>query len=242
MTRMAREAADDDVVGRVPRIGVERGRGRDEREGGFDGGRFVAREGCPFDGRTDVPFLGRVRRASCLAVFDDAYEFAGFVEDAAIAVVRAGFDRAFDEEEPDGAVWLDVDVENRTAHRDRGRRGLDLVGRFGGDAGDKAERALHQVDDDGAVGFFRVVDEFVERHARAGAEGEFGVVLEFQFAQAVFADFDDFFLADGVVFGELATVGFIGGGDVVFDRDGRADGVAGGCLRRGQDGGCQAKG
>ena len=98
----------------------------------------------------------------------------------------------------DALVGQNVDVEDGAAHGDRCVRRADLVGLLRGDAGDKAERALGQVEDDRARFLVAVVDELVEHHAGARAEGELGVVVEAELAPPVVADLDDLVLAHDV--------------------------------------------
>ncbi len=75
-----------------------------------------------------------------------------------------------------------------------------------GDAGDEAEGALGQIENDRSGLLVAVVDELIEHHARARPERQLGVVVEAELAAAVVADLDDLVLAHDVADGELALL------------------------------------
>ena len=123
--------------------------------------------------------------------------------------------------------------------------GVRMRCRLRGDAGNGAEGALGQIEDDGSSFFVAVVDELVEHHARAGAEGQLGVVVQPELALAVVADLDHLVLAHDVADRQLAfllvEVGLYDADDGAGVADlGAGPGVGGECdQRQGSDGQCR---
>ena len=90
----------------------------------------------------------------------------------------------------------------------------------------KRNAPARHVENDGATGLVRIVDEFVEGHLGARTERELGLVLEHDLGKAFVADRNDLVLNDAVVFGERARFLVDFRRHLIDDLDRRADRVA----------------
>ena len=102
-----------------------------------------------------------------------------------------------------------------------------------GNAGYEPKGPLDKIEDDGAAGNFRIVDEFIEQKLRAGPKRQLGVVAQPDLARTFRADLDEFVLANVVTCCKAALVSLVFRRNKVDDPDGRTDLIArrGKCRR-----------
>src|SRR4029079_13621761 len=159
----------------------------------------------------EVHLAGLRQRIPCagilqVAVGADAQQAARIIERLALIAGVADADRSFVQQQPNRTGLIDVDVEDGAAHGYRGYRSADRVERLGGNAGDEAKAALDEVEDDRAARFVGIIDETVERHSRAGPDGQLRLIAQHHLRDRVGARCDDLFLDDVIAGGELAKV------------------------------------